>query len=111
MAAMSRAERVAHNESVFRDANEQLREVFERERDEETRLPFLCECANAKCTKVVLVSLEEYAELREHPARSLALPEHEEPETEVLVGEERRYQTVEKRGEAATIARRLAPSG
>ena len=111
MAALSRAERVAHNESVFRDANEQLREVFERERDEETRLPFLCECANTKCTQVVLVSLEEYAEVREHPARFLTLPDHEEPETEVVVDEERRYQIVQKRGAAATVARRLAPSG
>ena len=73
--AASRAERVARNESIFRDANEQLRASFELEQDAETRLPFLCECANPRCTRVLLVSLEEYAEVREHPARFLTLPD------------------------------------
>jgi hypothetical protein len=72
------------------------------------RAHFLCECADTSCTKVVLLSLEEYAEVREHPARFLTLPDHEEPETEVVIDEERRYQIVQKRGEAAAVARRLA---
>ena len=110
MASMSRAERVARNESIFRDANEQLRESFERDQDGETRLPFLCECANPRCTRVLFVSLEEYIEVRAHPARFLTLPDHEEPQTEVVVDEERRYQIVQKRGEAAEVARRLARS-
>lgn len=109
MAPMSRDARVAHNESTFRDANERLRERFELEEDAEARLPFLCECADPRCTLVLLVSLEEYAEVRAHPARFLTLPDHEEPQTEVVVDEERRYQVVQKRGEAAEVARRLAP--
>ena len=106
---MSAAERVAQNESIFRDANEKLRERFARDQDEETRLPFLCECANARCTRVLTLTLDEYAAVRAHPARFLTLPEHEEPETEVVVCEEQRYQIVQKKGEAADVAARLAP--
>jgi hypothetical protein len=112
MAAKSHAERAAENESIFRDANEQLREVFEgAEKPAEARLPFLCECANTRCTQVLLLSLQEYAEVRQYPARFLTAPDHEEPDTEVVVREERRYQVVEKRGEAATIAARLSSLG
>ena len=109
MEPFSSAERVAQNESLFRDANEKLRERFERDQDEETRLPFLCECANTRCTRVLTLTLEEYAAVRAHPARFLTLPEHEEPETEVVVCEEQRYQIVQKKGEAADVAARLAP--
>ena len=108
MADLSREERVAHNESIFRDANEKLRQVFEREHADEPRLPFLCECANTRCTEVAMLSFEEYAEVREHPARFLTLHGHEEPDTETVVDEEGRYQIVQKRGRSAEVAARLA---
>jgi hypothetical protein len=108
---MSRAARIAQNESLFREANEKLRAKFERDQDRETRLPFLCECANTRCTRVATLTLEEYAEVRADPAQFLTLPDHEEPETEVVVCEEQRYQIVHKKGEAADVAARLAPTG
>ena len=108
MGELTRAERVAQNESIFREQNEKLRLVFEREHAESAQLPFLCECADTRCTRVVMLSLEEYAEVREHPARFLTLHGHEEPDTETVVDEEGRYQVVEKRGRSAEVATRLA---
>jgi len=109
MGEQTRNERVARNESTFRDANEKLRDLFEREYEDEPRLPFLCECADPRCTKVVMLSLDEYAHVREHPARFLTLHGHEEPDTETVVDVEGRYQVVQKRGQAAAVARSLAP--
>jgi hypothetical protein len=103
----SRAERVAQNESTFRDANEQLAETFERVGVDQ-RYPFLCECAQLDCTRVIELTLEEYAEVREHPERFLTMVGHEDPESEIVVDNEGRYQVVQKRGVAAETARRLA---
>jgi hypothetical protein len=105
----SRAARVASNESVFREANEQLADVFQRQVQGDHRVPFLCECSDRSCTRVIEISLEEYADARRHPARFLTLAGHEDPESEVVVSGGARYHIVEKRGEAATVASRLAP--
>jgi hypothetical protein len=104
----SRAARVACNESAFRDVNEDLAGVYQQEACD-LRLPFLCECADRSCTRVVELSLEEYAEARRHPARFLTLAGHEDADSEVVVAAGSRYQIVQKSGEAATVASRLAP--
>jgi hypothetical protein len=105
----SRAARVAYNESVFRDANEDLAGVFEQEARDDHRLPFLCECADRSCTRVVELSLDEYAQARRHPARFLTLAGHENSESEVVVAGGSGYQIVQKSGEAGAVASRLAP--
>src|SRR5581483_4042149 len=81
----SRAARMAYNESVFREANEQLANVFEREAQGSRRVPFLCECSDRACTRVVELSLEEYADVRRHPARFLTLTGHEDSDAEIVV--------------------------
>jgi len=104
----SRAARMAYNESVFREANEQLANVFEREAQGSRRVPFLCECSDRACTRVVELSLEEYADVRRHPARFLTLTGHEDSDAEIVVSGGGRYQIIEKQGEAAAVASRLA---
>ena len=106
MDAGGRQERIALNEVAFRKANETLRETFP---DPEDRgldpYPFLCECGNRDCTRVIEVPLEVYAQVREHPARFLTLPGHAMPDAEVVVEETDGYEVVEKRGRAGDIAR------
>jgi len=104
----SRAACIAHNESIFREANEDLAGIFQRKLRGEPRLPFLCECADQSCTRVVELSLDEYAEARRHPARFVTLTGHEHADAEVVVAGGPRFQIVEKRGEAGAVASRLA---
>ncbi len=112
MRPKTRQERVAYNEALFREANERLSVVFDREvESREEPVPFLCECANPRCTQTVLLSLEEYTDVREHGARFFTLDGHEEPGSEVVVKDERGHQIVEKRGEAAAFVERLARGG
>jgi hypothetical protein len=103
------AERVARNDAIFRDANEKIAEAavrLERERP----VPFICECADPRCTTLVYVSLEEYAEIRRDDTHFLNAPGHDVaagPHATVI---ERRdgYDIVEKLGEAAELVRELA---
>ena len=95
--------RVAENEAAFRAANEKLRAVFEGADSGE--LPFLCECGDFKCTQVVLVGLELYARVREHPACFLVSPGHKQLETEAVVETGDGYEIIEKSGLAGEIAR------
>ncbi len=110
---MDRDERVANNEVAFRNANESLHVTFSAEGSEEP-YPFLCECGDSSCTSVILVSLDQYEQVREHPARFLIASGHKQLESERIVEDDETFQVVEKAGRAGelvTIAwhQRLSP--
>jgi hypothetical protein len=99
-----RASRRAHNEGVFRAANEQLRAT----RDElgfppVERTPFLCECGEPACVAPIMLSLGEYETVRNKPNRFALLPGHDDPEEETVVSDGAavcdRFAVVEKRPE------------
>lgn len=64
------------NEDVFRQANERIREAAE-EHAPDTRVPFICECADPSCSQVVLLSLSEYRALRAEGTRFVTKAGHE----------------------------------
>ncbi len=101
--------RVAENESAFRAANEKLRGVFEDADAEE--FPFLCECGDFKCTKVVPVPLQLYTRLREQATWFLVSPGHKQLATETVVERGAGYEIVEKSGLAGEIVRARWHSG
>jgi hypothetical protein len=106
----ARAYKVAANQSRFRRSNERLQRAAYSHRFEPTdRVPFLCECADPGCFEAVMLSLEEYEQVRAHPARFVLVAGHEEPETthERIVEAERGYAVVEKVGQAGAEAKRL----
>jgi hypothetical protein len=43
-----------------------------------TPVPFLCECADERCTEIVRLSLEGYEDVRSHPRRFFNAPGHEQ---------------------------------
>jgi hypothetical protein len=95
----------AQAEVVFRAANATLYERFlDAPVDAVDAYPFICECGDEACTRIVSVPLEEYARVREERARFLLLPGHED-DSEVIVEWNDCYEIVEKAGEAADIAR------
>jgi hypothetical protein len=106
----SREERVAENESTFRDANEKIRQLgASLELEEDGRLfPFLCECGDLACHKVVRLTVGEYEHAREDAARFVIFPHHEdEPSTEQVVEQNDRFSLVEKVNVSRDVAEGL----
>jgi hypothetical protein len=96
---------MAENENVFREANETLRRAFEDADEARLRAyPFLCECGDRGCTTVVLLALEDYEQIRRHPARFLISPGHEFG-SERLVNSGDGYEVIEKVGAAGELVR------
>ena len=103
------AERIALNDATFREANERIR-VAAEEHDVTTPIPFVCECADEACRTLVTLTLDEYAEVRDHPRRFFNAPGHE-----VVLGRHGRvieerdgYALVEKIGRAGEVAAETA---
>jgi hypothetical protein len=90
-----RAARVAENEATFRRANDELERRF-RELDAEGLTPFLCECGDARCTRTIRLSLDEYDAVRNAPHRYAVIPGHQLLDVERVVVQNERYDVVEK---------------
>ena len=103
------AERVARNNDIFRQANEQIHEAADSLRFD-APIPFLCECTNERCTEVVRLAAADYAEIRSHPRHFVIAPGHqtEGDGHERVIGRRDGYETTEKVGEAGEIAEELA---
>ena len=84
------AEQVARNDAIYRAANERI-EAAAEEYEVAGPIPFICECADATCTNVVLLTLTQYERIRGHPTHFLNLPGHELP---VRLGSTSRLATV-----------------
>ena len=103
------AERIARNDSVFRDANEQINaRARERGAVEHQPVPFLCECADERCTTILQLTLVEYEEVRTHSRQFMTAIDHERAEgpVEVML-KNHTYLVVRKHGHAGEIAEEL----
>ena len=79
----ARRERVAHNELVFRRANERLRDDWRRlgMGGDDFGL-FLCECGDVTCKQPVRVRLADYETVRAEDEAFLLVPGHEDKAVE-----------------------------
>src|SRR5215217_1447702 len=100
------AERKALNEGVFREANEKLqrsaRGVLDGG-DDGDLVPFLCECPDRGCTKVAMLTLTEYSDVRSSGRGGLAVVGHEDPTIERVLARNDRFVKTEKFGAAGEI--------
>lgn len=98
-------ERIAENNLRFREANEHIREAAESH-GVMTAVPFICECPEPTCVKIVRIELEDYRALRSHPRRFLNVPGHQRAAGSAVrvVSEHDGYVVVEKVGPAGEIA-------
>ena len=101
------AERVGRNQSLFREINERLTELNRRLERLEHLGTFLCECGDSTCAEQIVLSREEYAELRLHPLRFAVAAGHVFSAFERVVYANDRYTVVEKEGRAAKVADEL----
>jgi hypothetical protein len=106
-----RARRIAENETLFRDLNEEVGAVAHAFSvgGEERTFDFLCECGDASCAERVPVTLAAYEELRSSPLRFVVVPGHEIVEVERVIETHAAYTVIEKTGESAEIARERDP--
>jgi hypothetical protein len=104
-------ERKAQNDATFRRANEQIRSAVEQHDPPFDHLPFICECADASCTQIIRVRLDEYAAVRQHPRRFLVADGHADKDVGVVVERMVGYVVVEKTGRAGEIVEQLAEEG
>jgi hypothetical protein len=104
------AERIAKNDSIFRDANESIRRAVGELGVEGQQVPFICECADPGCTRVALLDLDVYERIRSNPRWFMNVTGHEESEDAVgeIVESRNGYAIVEKRGRAGEVAEELA---
>ena len=108
------AERVAHNQSTFRNTNEELKAAAERLVPEAEKVPFICECPDPICKSVTLLTPAEYETVRSRGDWFLVVPGHEVCVVDgVDVARiERRHDTfsvMEKVGRAGEQAEQLDP--
>jgi hypothetical protein len=100
-------ERIAHNQSRFREANETIEATADRMRLADP-IPFVCECPELGCTEIVHLSLDDYESVRANGRRFFVVPGHEahslESGADEVVGETAEFVLVDKIGLAGEIA-------
>jgi hypothetical protein len=99
----ARADRLARNEMLFRDLNEQV-EFVAGPRDDGNTFEFFCECADIDCTLRLPIRLAVYEEVRADPTLFIVACHHERPEIEEVLRRTDAYQIVRKEGEAGRFA-------
>jgi hypothetical protein len=101
-------DRIAHNETLFRDVNERIEAgLWPTERAE--AVGFRCECGSLGCNMLVEATIEEYERVRASATHFLLFPGHEIPAIERVVDREAAFVVVEKVGEAADVAKETDP--
>jgi hypothetical protein len=88
-------QRSAQNAALFRRANDQLSRRYVELGLETELLPFICECTDGRCTRTVVLSLEEFDDLRRQPQRYVIVSGHEFDDEDV-VAEGLRYSIVRR---------------
>lgn len=100
--------RLAENEVIFRQANQQAVESLEQAREEELSdhvkpsveqnlsLFFYCECADDGCKQRIKMPLAEYEANHRQSNQFIILPGHEVPNIEKVVKKEQGYFVVQK---------------
>jgi hypothetical protein len=101
-------DRLASNESVFREINEAI-ERGQWPGEEDASVRFRCECAQLGCNELLEASVHEYERVRAHGRRFLVVPGHERDDVEVVVETRPGHLVVEKRGQAGATAAETDP--
>lgn len=92
--------RLAHNEQLFREVNEQVEGL--REQWGVAEGTFVCECSDQSCTSTIVLGASEYERIRARPNWFFLLPGHERVEVEQVVEQHGGYFVVEKPTELIT---------
>jgi hypothetical protein len=108
---MTTEERRAHNEALFRDLNERVKEIDERLESNGTsgQLEFLCECGDLDCATRFSMTRHEYEDVRRNPSLFVVIPAHVDDSIETAIEIRPGYVIVQKQGAAADVAHETDP--
>ena len=105
-----RQKRVAENECIFREVNEQvtkaLPDAFDAAND---HMRFVCECASEACTTLIEMTRNEYEAVRANGRWFAIAPGHAVSGAEHTIDENDRFEVVEKVDVAAAVAEARNP--
>jgi hypothetical protein len=101
-------EQAAHNEATFRLANERIEQKVAELGLGEAPTPYLCECEEPTCTKIVELTREEYESVRAHAKRFLRVAGHQDSDDRVIKNDDR-FMVIEKRGEEGELVAERNP--
>ena len=85
-------ERLARNESLFREVNERIENVA----GENEAVEFVCECSDKECVSTVALKLADYERIRSNSTWFFVKTGHNMVEIERVISEEAGYVIVEK---------------
>jgi len=91
----AREERVARNETLFREVNERIKHVNVGLATVEAT-DYLCECDDEGCTDPISLTMAEYEAVRAEPTHFAVVAGHVAPEIERVVASTNRYSVVAK---------------
>jgi hypothetical protein len=96
----------AQNEAAFRDANEDIKAIIDGHGADLPTAPFVCECGDLACRRLINVPVRTYREVRKSPRRFFYDLVHDgqtDEETSTIEKHDR-FLVVEKSGVAGEIA-------
>jgi hypothetical protein len=100
-------EREARNEARFRTQNEWVDTAGADSRGD---FAFVCECGDGDCGRTIKLTASEYEFVRATSNRFAIAPNHENPESEVVISECARFAVVDKiEGWGLRISRETDP--
>jgi hypothetical protein len=105
-----REQRVGLNEAVFRQVNEEIRNLASRFDLADRELDLICECGDSSCVERISMAAREYEAMRSEPTYFAVYPGHEETDVERVISKAKGYDVVEKdAGEPSELARETNP--
>jgi hypothetical protein len=105
---VTREERAARNQSLFRAVNEKLKSAGSPFPEVTETNVLICECAALDCIETLELPVEQYEEVRAKPTHFFVLRDHVYPDVESVVAEHDGYVVVEKFGAAGEVATEAA---
>ena len=105
---MTREERLARNEVLFRQVNERILDI-EAHRWRLDPIDFMCECGDETCTRPLSLSYAAYERLRSDATHFAVLPGHELEDVERVVETHPTYLVVEKLPPTSRLAAEADP--
>lgn len=105
-----RAERIALNESRFREINDQLAADLAELRNPPERLELVCECALLECRAQILLTQAEYRQVRTDPILFAVACGHEIPDVEEVIERTDRFYVIRKPETVRHVVEETEPS-
>lgn len=109
MSRPDRHERIALNESTFREINDRVEADHAKLREPPERMRFVCECGKLDCREQIEMTATEYEHVRSESPLFAVAPGHEIEDAEAVVERNERFHLVRKNSDVHDIVEDTDP--